>query len=117
VHVHISNLAAQSGSSLFLHTNPTWVYDKNETLPTPVPEYFTHLISEYPVSAYEKAGWRTVECVDGFDRWSINLDFLRSKLGEWDTERLGAVGYLVYLSRHVLEMQMSPKLCILERRT
>jgi len=117
VHVHISNLAAQSGSSLFLHTRPGWVYDKTETLPAPVPAHFTHLIAEYPVSDYgeEDSEWRMMECVDGFDRWALNFHSLKVKHVARQLEVEGVVGCLTYIVRHVLEMKTSPKLCILER--
>jgi len=94
------------------------VYDKTETLPTPVPSHFTHLIAEYPVSDYENregSEWRTVECVDGFDRWALSLHLFKVKDAARRLEEEGLVGYLNYIVRYVLEMKTSPKLCILER--
>lgn len=54
------------------------------------------------------AGWRTVECVDGFDRWALNL------YAVMESPRV-EVSYLRELLENVFEMQSSPKLCILER--
>ena len=99
-HIHISNLAAQSGASLFLqlHSSPhyyhqslstthdEWNYNKTENLPisalcslsSPV---FTHLISEIPPSKDPllDTHWYTVEVIKGFDRWSVDWDLLKAK--------------------------------------
>ncbi|VDC07634.1 unnamed protein product [Peniophora sp. CBMAI 1063] len=92
VHVHISNLAAQTGSSLFLQThappfptylnftNPsldTWTYNKTENLSdddlTRGP--FTHIIAEKPPSRWSLSSrsWSVVETVPGFAGWKYNL--------------------------------------------
>ena len=122
VHVHISNLAAQTGASLFLQTHsapyhpslPTpssglnWTYNKTENLTAYSPSRFTHLIAE----ATEPVpwGWKKVDCIEGFDRWSLNLDVLSKR----DMEK-GDFGTLLGVSRQILTREMSDKLCILER--
>ena len=102
-HIHISNLAAQSGASLFLqlHSSPhysnqplstthdEWSYNKTENLTIstlcslssssfPI---ITHLISEIPPSEDPllDTHWYTVEVIKGFDRWSIDWDLLKAK--------------------------------------
>ncbi|KAI0649537.1 Alg9-like mannosyltransferase family-domain-containing protein [Trametes meyenii] len=126
VHVHISNLAAQTGASLFLHSNappffpgletghPTdWIYDKTENLSfraLTVSREITHLIAEVNSLPHTGAGleaWTPVAVVDGFDRWELDKDVLRTfKTGFW--EGLGALG-------NVLSMERSAKLVILQR--
>ena len=122
VHVHISNLAAQTGASLFLQTHsapyhpslPTpslglnWTYNKTENLTTYSPSRFTHLIAE----ATEPVpwGWKKVDCIGGFDRWSLNPGVLFKR----DMEREDW-GSLLSVSRQILTREMSDKLCILER--
>ena len=118
VHVHVSNLAAQTGASLFLQTYsapyysslPTpsglnWVYNKTENLTGYSQSQFTHLIAEAtnPVPR----GWKKVDCIEGFDRWSLNLDVLKRDTSDWGT--------LLRVSRQILTREMSDKLCILER--
>jgi alpha-1,6-mannosyltransferase len=96
VHVHIGNLAAQSGASLFLHTHSPpyrphlgvvppsisaahpWIYNKTENLTLADIAYdpsFTHAIAEdtdlLPVRLY------AVEAIDGFRGWKIRKDVLR----------------------------------------
>ncbi|KAF5349753.1 hypothetical protein D9758_010190 [Tetrapyrgos nigripes] len=104
-HVHICNLAAQTGASLFLqeyappihsstplHLNSTaiaadstWTqYDKTEHLGisalTSRPEY-THLISEASPSDMEVLGgrkhWQEVARINGFDGWSVDWELLK----------------------------------------
>ncbi|RDX56977.1 hypothetical protein OH76DRAFT_1459704 [Lentinus brumalis] len=126
VHVHISNLAAQTGASLFLHshappfhpvlndTHPvSWVYDKTENLSfddlTRARE-ITHLIAEtasIPPSA--TSVWAPVAIVDGFDGWKLKGD-VKSAFQEGLFEGLKEM-------THVLEMKRSEKLVILKRRT
>lgn len=123
VHVHISNLAAQTGASLFLHeyappvvsalpssSEPSWTYNKTESLtPSMISSStFTHLIAESPEMAGEE--WAVVEAIPGFSRWSLN-SVLLSKLK-------GGKLWEVPLDQwaRVLKMEMSDQLWILERR-
>lgn len=88
VHVHISNLAAQTGASLFLqvHSSPYygpnrisptshWTYNKTESLSPAfltASKHFTHLIveSESDVGAFVASGnWQLVEPIEAYDRW------------------------------------------------
>jgi alpha-1,6-mannosyltransferase len=123
VHVHIANLAAQSGASLFLHTHappyrsplgirsPTisaaWIYNKTENLaPTHIAydSVFTHVIAESRDSL--PAGrWEVVDAIDGFRGWKVRKDIwgLASEKG------------LKGLWR-VIEMRKEYKLWIFERR-
>ncbi|KAH8099358.1 alpha-1,6-mannosyltransferase subunit [Cristinia sonorae] len=100
VHVHLSNLAAQTGASLFLqtHTGPyilstdlrkrshTWTYDKTENLTsislTASPE-ITHVIAECPdfaneknkncdTSAWADGQWEKVDTVKAFAGWAVS---------------------------------------------
>jgi len=121
VHVHISNLAAQSGASLFLQTHSApyhrslpipssglnWTYDKTGNLTTHSPSRFTHLIAE--ASEPTPWGWKKVDCIEGFDRWSLNPGALKRNMGRVD------FGTLLRVSRQILTRKMSDKLCILER--
>ncbi|KAI0750080.1 Alg9-like mannosyltransferase family-domain-containing protein [Daedaleopsis nitida] len=131
VHVHISNLAAQTGASLFLHTRapplltflsgngtqPTaaWVYDKTENLSVDALTHakdVTHLIAEAAaLSPTDAKGWVPVAVVDGFDGWRMNKprDVLRVLQEEGLAEGLRALGGF-------LEMVRAEKLVILKRR-
>ena len=124
VHVHISNLAAQTGASLFLQTRSTpyhpslsapslgrnWTYNKTENLTTYSPSRFTHLIAE--ASEPVPRGWKKVDCIEGFDSWSLNPDVLSGLKRNMDTVDLGT---LLGMSQQILTRETSDKLCILER--
>jgi alpha-1,6-mannosyltransferase len=121
VHVHISNLAAQTGASLFLqpHAPPhrsffnssagamDWTYNKTESL-SPLfltaARDITHLIAEEPcLSLRSSEEWKYVKSVSGFGGWKWDLTVIK-KLAWW---RLG----------DVLRMLKQDRLCILERTT
>jgi alpha-1,6-mannosyltransferase len=129
VAVHISNLAAQTGASLFLqlysppyHTSQyayapkivtlvPWQYNKTENLsPSALSAApFAFIISEIPESqdpVLEKH-WTTLETVEGFDRWQVDWESLR---GRGKSELLERIW-------DVLEFQTSPKLWLLKRKT
>ena len=123
VHVHISNLAAQTGASLFLqrnappfypglaeppHTN--WTYDKTENLSLvdlTRSRNVTHLIAEVSVLESSHAhGWTPVALIGGFDGWRFHGKYgLRVALAEG----LSGLG-------NILEMRRSGKLVILARK-
>ena len=130
MHVHISNLAAQTGASLFLQTRSppylpgilpsssaatqTWSYDKTENLSLDdltASRNITHLIAEADSlaklsSAYVRAAWTPVASVDGFDGWRLDLEDVRG--GQGLAEKLeGLMG--------ALEMRRSMQLVILKR--
>ncbi|VVC94833.1 unnamed protein product [Leptidea sinapis] len=46
VHLHISNLAAQTGVTRFTQIQDHWMYSKNESLSTNQLQHFTHLLVE-----------------------------------------------------------------------
>ncbi|KAK7695295.1 hypothetical protein QCA50_002485 [Cerrena zonata] len=120
VHVHISNLAAQTGASLFLQTHAppyltqigihpppkshNWVYNKTENLTQldiTNTKDFTHVIAEVgdDAAGFALQQWDVVEAVEGFERWVPNLDLLKGA-SIWE----------------LLQMVKSDKLVILERK-
>ena len=129
VAVHISNLAAQTGASLFLQlysppyhssqhaytpeiaTLTPWQYNKTENLsPSALSAApFTFLISEIPESSdsFLANHWTTLESVRGFDRWSVNWDLLRGRRNSELLERFW----------EVLEFRTSEKLWLLTWKT
>ncbi|KAJ3516567.1 hypothetical protein NLJ89_g1033 [Agrocybe chaxingu] len=123
VHVHISNLAAQSGASLFLHLNSPpyfsaslagapWIYNKTENLsPTSFTfpsTPFTHLISEFsPENSSLREIWQTKEAIQGFDRYWIDWDLLKG--------RKEAANLWTRLTQSFV-LKKSDKLWILERK-
>ncbi|KAM5539258.1 hypothetical protein V8D89_007131 [Ganoderma adspersum] len=126
VHVHISNLAAQTGASLFLHENappfhpaigapphPGWVYDKTEGLSLADltnTRNVTHVIAEVAVEEEDRTNaWTQVAFVSGFDGWWFHGGHaLRAALAQ------GRQGFTGLGS--VLEMKRSAKLVVLERK-
>ena len=125
VHVHIANLAAQSGASLFLHThappyhphigvfppaaslrNP-WIYNKTENLePTDVAysSSFTHVIAECRDSLPDEL-WKVIDVIDGFSGWKIRRD-VPGLMREKGIEGLWSV----------LEMKREHRLWVFEKR-
>ena len=124
VHVHIANLAAQSGASLFLHTHAPpyrprlgvltpsspatrpWIYNKTENLAPAYIAYdssFTHVIAESR-DALPAGRWQLVDVIDGFRGWKVRKDVL-GLVSEKGLEGLW----------RVLEMEKEHKLWIFER--
>ena len=125
VHVHIANLAAQSGASLFLHTHAPpyraslgihppaistglpWIYNKTEHLtPSDIAYHspFTHVIAESG-DALPAGRWEVVDVIDGFQGWKVSRDVLKL-IREKGLEGLW----------RVLEMKKENKLWVFERR-
>jgi alpha-1,6-mannosyltransferase len=126
VHVHIANLAAQSGASLFLHTHAPpyrsslgllppavvsaahpWIYNKTENLSSAHIAYdssFTHVIAESG-DALPAGRWELVDVIDGFHGWQMRRDVLTL------VRKSGLEGLW-----GVLEMKREDKLWIFERR-
>ncbi|KAH9954038.1 glycosyltransferase family 22 protein [Russula dissimulans] len=125
VHVHIANLAAQSGASLFLHAHAppyslrlgilppatsashSWIYNKTENLAPVDVAYdspFTHVIAESG-DALPVSRWEVVDVIEGFRGWKVRKNVLG----------LVREGGLEGLLR-ILEMKKENKLWIFERR-
>jgi alpha-1,6-mannosyltransferase len=125
VHVHIGNLAAQSGASLFLHTHSPpyrphlgivppsisaehpWIYNKTENLTPSNIAYdspFTHAIEE-DTDLLPVGSLHAVEVIDGFRGWKIRHDIWRL---------IRKDGLLIGLWK-VLEMKKGTELLIFER--
>jgi alpha-1,6-mannosyltransferase len=129
VHVHISNLAAQTGASLFLqiHAPPyppislfpspspslspgKWTYNKTESISLhslASSASITHLISESKSFPKMEKAWRVAEggSVEGFERWVVDWDLIK-----------GGKGEVLSRVREVLKMMKEVKLWILERK-
>lgn len=121
--MHISNLAAQTGATLFLQLNAppyypprpappaVWVYNKTENLSPAALSVsgasFTHLISELsPVEdATLRSHWKVAGVVAGFDRWAVDWVLIK-----------GNKGGLLRRITEVLWMEKTDKLWILERK-
>lgn len=120
VHVHISNLAAQTGASLFLQTHAPpypidlgvmapaahrWTYNKTEHVtPTTLASSVTYAIAE--TSDPRPAGWTVVDTVEAYEGWLLGAD-LQEALGK------GLAG-LGELSR-IVNMAKNEQLMILKR--
>lgn len=118
-HVHISNLAAQTGASLFLQLNAppyhiiqgpreSWSYNKTENLTfqqLTASSTFTHLISEVKPNTRVLTEWKVMDIVQGFERWAIDWELLKGRFG----------GDLLRRVWDVVRMVQGDKLWILER--
>ena len=77
IRVHLCNLAAQSGASLFLHeysspglhSAPEWIYDKTEGIVSTANATFTHAIIE---DLTHLGNWTVLEEVKGFERLTLH---------------------------------------------
>ena len=129
VHVHISNLAAQTGASLFQQTysppylpeltpstSSNWTYNKTESLTPSIltsSRRITHLIVESDSnvqSLVDSGQWKRIGSVNAFDGWDING--LRELMGYFTGNLNGA---LEDLSRFLPRPKVSAKLWIMER--
>ncbi|XP_066249704.1 dol-P-Man:Man(7)GlcNAc(2)-PP-Dol alpha-1,6-mannosyltransferase isoform X1 [Euwallacea similis] len=100
VHVHISNLAAQTGVSRFTQLNSSWIYDKTEYLKTSdMAIYkFTHLIEE------------------GKSKYASNFKILAATHDIIDTiESFHQISFN-YFTIPPVKIKMKPVLFILRRR-
>ncbi|KAI0079622.1 hypothetical protein K474DRAFT_1639550 [Panus rudis PR-1116 ss-1] len=129
VHVHISNLAAQTGASLFLQTHAPpypsylpslqpqvnfasdWIYNKTENLTAKTltsQHQITHVIAETdqgsiaPASHFDLREWDIVDSVQAFERWRPNIGLLK--------------GHSAAFGWELFEMVKSDKLIILQRK-
>jgi alpha-1,6-mannosyltransferase len=128
VHVHISNLAAQTGASLFLQINSPpyadtdalassssfhWIYNKTESLsPSTLASspQFTHLIveSDADVQFFKKSGkWELVDCVWAFEGWKFPTTEEVKRIGKGMAE--------LDLWNLMPKMETKEKLWIMER--
>ncbi|KAF8635073.1 hypothetical protein AX15_000563 [Amanita polypyramis BW_CC] len=127
-HVHISNLATQTGASLFLHLNSlpnppsyllskqppsrfsTWTYNKTEHLSDQAiasSHQITHVISEGTPGLILNRSFEPVSSMLAYERWTIDRDAALTLKGDilkhpWDITR-------------VVKMVKTRKLWILER--
>ncbi|KAH9053005.1 Alg9-like mannosyltransferase family-domain-containing protein [Lactarius deliciosus] len=102
VHVHVSNLAAQSGASLFLHTHAPPYRERFGVLPPTAPAVYHPWESR---DALPIGRWEIIDTIDGFEGWKVHRDVLgrvkeRGLQGLWG----------------VLEMKKAKKLWIFEKR-
>ena len=130
VHVHISNLAAQTGASLFQQshsppylpelipsTSSNWIYNKTESLTPSIltsSSHITHLIveSDSDVQSLMNSGqWTRIGSVNAFDGWDVNGP--RELMGYYF--RGDFDGALGDLGRFLPRPKMSTKLLIMEK--
>ena len=79
VHVHLDNLACQTGISRFLHLNEGqngWKYDKTEGLKTTESLKFSHLIYEVPENGIDSEIANNFQEIGAIEQFSgISLDY------------------------------------------
>lgn len=81
VHVHISNLAAQTGVTRFTQLNDYWIYNKTENLDTEQLHEFTHLLIEAKskYSSNLKAYQHThviLDSIESFSQVAVNYKLI-----------------------------------------
>ncbi|XP_013192121.2 dol-P-Man:Man(7)GlcNAc(2)-PP-Dol alpha-1,6-mannosyltransferase [Amyelois transitella] len=81
VHVHISNLAAQTGVTRFTQANDNWYYSKNESLQIEQLQEYTHLIveakSKYSSNIKALANTHIVlDSIDSFSQIAVNYKLI-----------------------------------------
>lgn len=131
VHVHISNLAAQSGASLFsqLYSQPTWpinsnvnwIYNKTESLTlndlTATNSPFTHLILEERPTAklLDKRGWKVVSAVEAFEGIKLSLSPASIKTAGRQLVQDPSSKSVLSAVRSIIDIRKGEKLWIVER--
>lgn len=81
VHVHISNLAAQTGVTRFTQINDHWSYSKNESLEVDQLQHFTHLLieakSKYSPNLKAFSQTHTIlDSVESFSQITVNYKLI-----------------------------------------
>ncbi|KAG2018344.1 alpha-1,6-mannosyltransferase subunit [Coprinopsis cinerea AmutBmut pab1-1] len=133
VHVHICNLAAQTGASLFHHLNsppswPTlepnvqsaWIYNKTEGLEIDDllgNSRFTHLIIETPPTdrLLRRRPWKVVDSIRAFDGVKLDLSATKGLLQARDAT--GLIQRLSHAITSTIQIKRTDKLWILERQS
>ncbi|KAG6873470.1 hypothetical protein C0995_015173 [Termitomyces sp. Mi166 len=140
MHVHISNLAAQTGASLFLQSNappfpdhlriptvnssahvlnPPWIYDKTEHLTISAltrQKSITHMIVEERPDEEVKKRWEVVGSVASFDKWVVDLGLFKEFGRVQEKEKIKESGVRERVLG-VLRMVKKEKLWILQRKS
>jgi alpha-1,6-mannosyltransferase len=127
VHVHICNLAAQTGASLFSQSNSPpflstllpsvladpWTYSKTENLTALNLNHgpYTHLIVEAPLNPSLKRSWKEIDAVDGFAGWHIDKTLMNM------IRHVDLAGILERVKKgELVGMRKDQKLIVLERK-
>lgn len=132
VHVHISNLAAQTGASLFTqrHSEPQWhhdestigsqwVYDKTEGLTVDklmdATSPYTHLILEEMPSEkmLKKRGWRVVSAINALERVRVQPAAMKAALRSFTKDP--SLAAVMESLQNVVRIERPEKLWIVER--
>ncbi|KAG6880792.1 hypothetical protein C0993_004332 [Termitomyces sp. T159_Od127] len=143
MHVHISNLAAQTGASLFLQSNappfpdylriptvnssnvhtfpsPPWIYDKTEHLTIPTltsTKSITHIITEERPDEEVERHWEVVAGVAAFDKWVVDWRMLQQLFGRDNNEKVETKPTVEERVLGVLKMVKKEKLWVLQRKS
>ena len=132
-HVHLCNLAAQTGASLYLHLNSSpyphlnllfkrpiiegsaaWIYNKTENLDDYAiasSRQITHIITERQPSAIILESFIPVANITAFDRWPLDKDTLQ----EWGLGIIRNPSEALRMTK-LMKASGSTKLWILERK-
>ncbi|XP_047033738.1 dol-P-Man:Man(7)GlcNAc(2)-PP-Dol alpha-1,6-mannosyltransferase [Helicoverpa zea] len=81
VHVHICNLAAQTGVTRYTQINDRWMYSKNESLPVELLQDYTHLLieakSKYSSNLKSFASTHSIlDSVESFSQVAMNYKLM-----------------------------------------
>ena len=77
VHVHLDNLACQTGVSRFTQIQPEWIYNKTENLSASDKMHFTHLVIEDREEGLHEnilENFDIIETISSFSGISLNFD-------------------------------------------